>query len=234
MSVSPVLLRTLHRILGQLAELNGRLERGPRQIRIREANVAQLDQALAAAIDASKKTKLAADQKQLELRSSELKIQDLKGKLNMASSNKEFHALQEQIAACEMAGSVLADEILEGFEKADELDEAVVVARKKLEANQTDLARCRDEIAAEAEGIRRDITRLQAELEATEGELPKDFRVDYQRVVRSKGADALAVVEQGVCQGCGQQITLNRQNQLMLSEPVCCTACGRILYTPEP
>ncbi len=62
---------------------------------------------------------MAADQKQLQLKSSEDKVKDLRRKLNAAASNREYQALLEQIAADEMANSVLADEILEALEKID-------------------------------------------------------------------------------------------------------------------
>ena len=78
--------------------------------------------------------------------------------------------------------------------------------------------------------IRSDVVRLEEELAVSEKALPADFKSDYQRVVRSKGADSLATVEDGVCTGCGQQITLNMQNELKLSRLVFCKSCGRLLY----
>jgi predicted nucleic acid-binding Zn-ribbon protein len=36
-----------------------------------------------------------------------------------------------------------------------------------------------------------------------------------------------------VCTGCGQQITLNMQNELKLSKLVFCKSCGRLLYLTE-
>ena len=56
---------------------------------------------------------MTGDRKQLDLKASELRIADWKVKLNTCSSNKEYQTMNEQIAAAEMAGSVLADEILE-------------------------------------------------------------------------------------------------------------------------
>ena len=60
--------------------------------------------------------------------------------------------------------------------------------------------------------------------------MPPDLKADYQRVVRSKGADSLALADDGVCTGCGQQITLNMQNELNLSKLIFCKSCGRLLY----
>ena len=48
------------------------------------------------------------------------------------------------------------------------------------------------------------------------------------------GGDLIvAAADDGVCSGCGQQITLNMQNELRLARLVFCKSCGRILYLPE-
>ena len=74
---------------------------------------------------------------------------------------------------------------------------------------------------------------MEGELVQAEKALPADLKADYERVVRSKGADSLAVADDGVCTGCGQQITLNMQNELKLSKLIFCRSCGRLLYLPE-
>jgi predicted nucleic acid-binding Zn-ribbon protein len=230
MSVTTAALRELHRIHQQLAELRDRMERGPKQIRAREANVAQLDSQLNAARDRAKQTQLAVDRKQLDLRAGEQKIVDLRVKLNAANSNREYQTLLEQIAAAEMAGSVLSDEIIEGLEKIDQLASATKEAEHALAAGRQELDKARRAVEESALTVRENITRLERELAEAEKALPADLKGDYQRVVRSKGADSLAVAEDGVCTGCGQQITLNMQNELRLSRLVFCKACGRLLY----
>jgi len=132
MSVTAAALRDLHRIHQQLAELRDRLERGPKQVRARESNVAQLDARLAEAREKAKQTQMAVDRKQLDLKSGEQKVVDLRVKLNTANNNREYQALLEQIAAAEMAGSVLSDEILEGMDKVDQFVLLVKEAEKNL------------------------------------------------------------------------------------------------------
>jgi predicted nucleic acid-binding Zn-ribbon protein len=232
MSVTAAALRELHRIHQRLADLRDRLERGPKQVRARETNVAQLEAKLAEARDKAKQTQMAVDRKQLDLKSGEQKIVDLRVKLNACSSNREYQALLEQIAAAEMAGSVLSDEILEGLERIDQLVAQVKEADKTLAAGKQELEKARQTVEQSAETIRLELTGLEAELAQAEAELPADFKSDYQRIVRSKGADSLAVVDDGVCTGCGQQITLNMQNQLKLSNLIFCKSCGRLLYLP--
>ena len=113
MAVTATALRELHRIHRQLSDLKERKERGPRQIKAREANLAKQTEELARLQTEHKAARVRSDQKQLLLKSGEEKIEGLKVKLNAASSNREYQALKDQIAADQMAGSVLADEILE-------------------------------------------------------------------------------------------------------------------------
>ena len=232
MSITAAALRELHRIHQQLGDLRDRLERGPKQVRARESSVTQLEVKLAEAKEKAKQIQVAADRKNLELKSGEQKVVDLRAKLNAASSNKEYQALLEQIAAAEMAGSVLADEILEALEKIDQGSGLVKEAEKQLAAGKQELDKARKAVQDSAAGITTDVQRLEAELATAERALPADLKADYQRVVRSKGADSLAVADDGTCTGCGQSITLNMQNELRLSKLVFCKSCGRILYLP--
>jgi uncharacterized protein len=233
MALSAELLQRLHRIHRQLSDLRERYERGPRQVKAREVNSAKLDAELAASQDSVKQTKALSDRKQLDLKSNESRIADWQVKLNSCSNNKEYQTMTDQIAAATMAGSVLADEILETMERIDQLEAVVVEVKERLAAGKTELAKFRDVVAQESQLIAADIARLEGELGDAEKGLPVDFREDYRRVIRGKGADGMAKMEDGVCEGCGKQVTLNMQNHLLMGKPVFCTACGRLLYTGE-
>ncbi len=232
MSVTAAALRELHRIHQRLADLRDRLERGPKQVRAREAAVAQLEARLTEARDKAKQTQMSVDRKQLDLKAGEQKVLDLRVKLNQANSNREYQAFLEQIAAAEMAGSVLSDEILEAMERVDQLHVAVKEAEAQLAAGKQELGKNKQAIEAAAATTRADLAQLEIDLVTAEQALPADVKADYQRVVRSKGADSLSSVDDGVCTGCGQQITLNMQNELSLSKLVFCKSCGRLLYLP--
>ena len=130
--LSSDLLRRLHSLHNQLAELESQLQRGPRQIKAGEAIVQEATQNLESARQDVKKATMACDEKQLQLKSREDRIEDLKSKLNTAASNKEFNLLKEQIAADQQANSVQSDEILEALERIDELHEAVSAAESDL------------------------------------------------------------------------------------------------------
>ncbi len=233
MTVTADTLRELHRIHMQLSDLKNRLDRGPKQIRVREVCVTKIEVQLSEAQDSTRQSKMLANQKQLDLKTSENKILDLKAKLNACNTNKEYQTLLDQIAAAEMANSVLSDEILETLEQIDVLTVNVREAEKNVAAARSELAKMVEQVSSSTDAIQADISRLQAELDAAEGSLPPDFRVQYDRIIRSKKDDALAPAEDGVCTGCGQQITMNMQNDLAMSRAMFCKSCGRLLYLLE-
>lgn len=232
-SLSTEVLRTIHRLHRQLSDLHARQEQGPKRVRAAQAALAQQQQELAQAQDELKKTRIAADQKQLQFRANEEKIKDLKRKLMTATSNREYQALRDQIAADDMANSVLADEILEALEQVDqcqrriaELDNKVKLARERLQAVEKQLTEETPIIAA-------DLKRVEEQLREAERAIPEEIRDLYQRVVRQRGDDALAVIEGEYCGGCHQHVPINVYVQIKLSHPMFCKACGRLLYLAE-
>ncbi len=233
MSVTAGALRELHRIHRQLTDLCDRKERGPKQLKAREANLARLGDELAKVQTDYKAARVRSDQKQLLLKSGEDKIENLKVKLNASASNREYQALKDQIAADQMAGSVLADEILEAMEKIDELAAQMAEQQIKIGASKDELAKAQLAVRDQAGQLDVEIKRLEAELRQAESVLPADFREAYQRVVNSKHEDAMAEVQGEFCGGCYQQLTPNNMSELNMARAIFCRNCGRLIYLPE-
>jgi uncharacterized protein len=232
-NIGTSVLRILHRIHRQLTDLRERLDRGPRQIHLAETHVQHCESQLEKTKAQAKALRIEGDKKQLQLKSNEDKVKDLRRKLNAATSNREYQLLLEQIAADEMADSVLADEILEALDKIDTFQSNIAEAETALAAAVQRAAEVRDEVAQREPALKTDIARLEAELRQAEATLPKEIHDLYARIVRKKGEDALAVIESQYCGGCNQQIPLNSCNMVMLGQPVACKTCGRLLYMPE-
>jgi uncharacterized protein len=233
MSVTAGVLRELHRIHRQLGDLRERLDRGPKQIKARQTAVARLEADLVQVKAELKAARVGADQKQLLLKSGEAKVRELKVKLNAANSNREYQALKDQIAADEMAGSVLADEILEALEKIDGFAVTINEAEQNLAKGREELAKVEQHVRGQHDLMVADVQRLESDLKEVEVELPGDFRDAYQRVVKGKGSDAMAQVEGETCGGCYHHLTANIFSSLLMDRVVCCQSCGRMLYLPE-
>lgn len=183
--------------------------------------------------NALKKMRLASDEKQLQLKTRESRIEDLKAKLNTAASNKEFSLLKEQIAADVQANAVLSDEILEQFEQIDVLQGHVDKAEAELKEQQEEQAKRIAEVESRLGVLKEDLEGVRGQLKATEGKIPGSLRVEYERLIASRGEEALAPVDQESCGGCYQTLTTQVMNQLQLSQLVMCPNCNSLLYLPE-
>jgi len=223
-------LRRLHCIHQQLRDLRERMERGPRVVQAHEANVRRMETLLAEAQAKVKELKIKADEKQLQLKTGEANLERRRQQLREAKQNREYQALRDQIAADQMANSVLEDEILECLMKLDELTAKAKESAQAVAKAQEEAAKVRQQWEQEAPTLQADAARLEAELQQVEADLPAEFRELYRRLIRAKGGDALAPIHGEFCGGCNQHVPLNMVNAVMLSQPVCCKACGRLLY----
>ncbi len=233
MSITGTALRELHRIHKQLTDLRGRLDRGPKQIAASEGAVRRLEMEAEQSREAHKKARISSDEKQLQLKSREAKIDDLKAKLNLANSNKEFQTLKDQIAADQQANLVLEDEILESLEKIDQLAETLNKADAALESAKAEAGKVKSRIEGAQADLESELARVLADLKEAEANLPAAFKSDYDRVARVRGEEALAEVDGEVCGGCYHMLTPNMMNELYLSKPVFCKSCGALLYLTE-
>jgi predicted nucleic acid-binding Zn-ribbon protein len=233
MAVSAATLRTLHRIHRQLSDLRSRLARGPKQIAAGEANISRLTTAVATAKEEVKRCRMLADDKELQLREREGHILDVRAKLNACSTNREYQALIEQIAADEQANSVLSDEILELFDKVSTLQAAVKEHEAALEKGKSDAAAIRQKIDGAKESLETDLARLSGELSELEVGLPAELKQDYARIVGTRGEDGMAPIEGESCGNCYQTINSQMLNELLMERMVFCKSCGCILYLPE-
>lgn len=232
-NVATEALRTLHRIRRQLNDLEERQQRGPRVARAHQANLERLENDLAECQTEATALRIAADEKQLQLGSREAAVKRRQEQLLQASSNVEFQALKDQIAADQKANSVLTDEILEVMEKMDECARKVARAEAAVDRGRQETEKADNDVEVQSPRIQADIRRLEAELKEAEAALPGDFRELYRRLMRSRGEDALTPMNGQFCGGCNQHVPLNKINDLMLSHPIVCTNCGRLLYLPE-
>ena len=213
--------------------MKSQLDRGPRQVEAGVALVARAQQSVDMAREKLKQARLSADEKQLQLQTREARIEELKGKLNVAASNREFSLLKEQIAADEQANLVLSDEILESLESIDTIEIEVAASEGELKQQQDDQSERIAEIESRLAVVRDDLERAESELAKHESEIPSAAKADYTRLVASRGDEALAPVEDQSCGGCYQTLTTQTVSELALSRLVRCPNCNALLYIAE-
>jgi predicted nucleic acid-binding Zn-ribbon protein len=228
-------LRDLHLLHQRAKALRDRLASGPKTLAARQAALANRQAELEAAKKGLQDSKVQLKKHEHSLQSIDTKIDDLKIKLNQVKKNEEYKALQNQIAHDNAAKSKIEEDILLLLETSD----TKAVELKKLE---DDVKRSSAEVEALQQQLEEQVvahkTQLQ-ELETAiieaESAIPEQFRDQYRRIVGRYGADALAVCENGSCQGCYTSLTAQMINDLINGEGHSfCLSCGRLLYLPEP
>jgi len=231
--ISAELLQRLHRIYRQRTDVQGQIDRCPRQIQAGHTMVAGAKNALDESIAGIKRAKMSADQKQLQLKEREGRVLNLRGKLNEAASNREFDSFKEQIAADEQANSVLSDEILEALEQIDVLEANRLVCQSDLAAREAEQVKLIATVTDRLVVLKEDFARVDAERIEAETLIPAVVKVDYERLIAARGEEALAPVEDDNCGGCYQTLTTQIMNQIALSRLVRCPSCGAFLYRLE-
>jgi len=228
--VDYALLQRLHRMLIQLTDIEDRMRRGPIQIRL----VKTTEQGFSDALDAKKLELVAAQKdsktKQAQLDDRETKVEDLRGRLNAADSNKEYQLLKDRIAADEQANSVQSDEIFETLEKIDVLEAEFEEAKSNLEKAKSETTGIEKKVADELVVLKNDDARVRDELaEALKG-LPGELKVLYDRNLKTMGEDTFASTDTKTCGNCNMTLTQQTASNLLSSKPLACNGCGAILY----
>jgi predicted nucleic acid-binding Zn-ribbon protein len=217
-------------MLRQLTDIEDRMRRGPIQIRL----VKTTEQGFLEAAEEKKQELLAAQKearsKQAQLDDREAKLEDLRGKLNTADSNKEYQLLKDRIAADEQANSVQTDEIFETLEKIDVLKAELETANSNLEKAKSETAGIEKKVAEEQIVLKNDDARVREELEEALKGLHPDLRVPYERNIKSMGEDTFASTDTKTCGNCNLTLTSQTASDLLSCKPMVCNGCGSILY----
>jgi uncharacterized protein len=227
-------LRELHALHQRAKALRDRLISGPKTLATRQAVLASRRAALEEARKALKDRKAQVKLKESQLQGIQAKSDDLRVKLNQVKKQDEYNAIMHQLASDRKNVERLEVEILEAMEAND-------AKAAELAALEADVQKLDDEVAAFAREIESkagdqgaQLQALEAAITEAEAIIPEDQRDQYRRVVKQRGADALAPAEGGACSGCYVSVTTQMMNELInCHHLVFCKSCGRILYLPE-
>jgi predicted nucleic acid-binding Zn-ribbon protein len=226
-------IRRLHEILLLAADIRGQIERAPRQLKAAQMALQAAKDAVQGCKDSIKKNRMEADRKQLQQRQYETKLYEWQGKLNAAANNREYQAVKDQIAADTQANSVLSDEIFEILEGIDSLQIKLADLERVCKMTEEDSGKAESRIAERMVVLKRDLERVEGELKVAEAALPEDFAAIYHPLVKTRGEEAFAPLDERSCGGCNTGLPPRIIDQLRMGNPIACSSCGRWIYRPE-
>ncbi len=190
------------------------------------------------AVDEAKKalqdTKVQVHKKETQLKGMQEKSAELRVKLNSIKKQNEYDAIRNQLAMDNSAQSKLSDEILEAMMKVDEQAAALAAQEAEVQKIAGEVAAIQADIAAKTAEQKGQLEALDREILGAETVIPEAEREHYKRVVKQKGADAMAAVEGSACTGCFVSVTAQMMNDLINGgHLVICKTCGRLLYLAD-
>ena len=150
-------------------------------------------------------------------------------------TNREYEALQHEIADIDKQRSMLEDKIIEALERGEKIAE-------EIKAGEEELKREAERIANEKAQLERKLKQVEDEIAIKEDErlrltvdLDATLLKRYERIREAKGGIAVATVIGGACSGCFRSIPPHEMQNLKRDDRlITCEGCGRILiWKPE-
>lgn len=225
--------REIHRLRRHAKDLQADIERGPRQLQLQKKKITLAEDGLKQAQEEITRLKLANRERETTVKATNTLVEKHQRQLNEATSRKEYDALKTEIASEQGKVQKLEDEILQAMMTIDEKAAQLPEFENTIKQAKADFAafESTNEIRL---GERKQMleTTLQ-QLKEVEANLSEDVRPQYQRLVASMGADAMARVEGISCTTCYVGLTAQNMNELRMGMLVVCKSCGRFLYLPE-
>lgn len=173
-------------------------------------------------------------EKELELAVNVEGVKKLNGQLFSLKTNKEFQAMQKQIADAQADGSVIEEKILILFEESDKIKAQIDSENLKLKAEEDIFLRQKKAIESRSEEIGGRLSQLDAQRKQVIPGIDLKMLQEYERILHSRDGLAMVTVKDNSCGGCHMLVPPQVINLIKMYEHIItCEVCNRILYITE-
>ena len=224
------LLHDIHRLRKLIRDAHGEIEKAPKVHKAHQTKVAGLQKAAGDAKDELKKRKAHLMELESRLKAAGQTLQKHKDQYDKLSSPKEFAAKEADMHSTKLVIAKIEEEIFaaitdieERTAKLPDVEAAAAAGAKTFAAYEAEagerVARLKAEAAAAAK-----------QLAAQDAKLPPHAKVQYERLMKTYGADGLAAVVNATCTHCRIGLTQQQMGDLSNENFACCKNCGRAQY----
>lgn len=241
--MGPVLngLVKLQSVENRLRAAKAKLARCRRNVILQENQIRTLTSNLEAKKEEVQLTRVQSDRLELELKSRDESINNLRAALNSAKTNKEYAAVLTQLNTAKADNSKIETQILELMkdievdqQECERIAEQIADRKKILDHTRTETEQLSVKYQAE-------IDQIQKEWDAEAKHITPDALRIFERVAETYDGEALATVDEQEgktttysCSGCFMSITHETVNLLMTKDDIIrCPNCTRILVLPS-
>ena len=226
----PIILQ-LQEIDGEIDKLENIKAKIPIELQSLNSELAGHEKAFQIKTDAQKTLQKERRSKDRQLEVQQEQLEKYKSQRLAIKTNKEYTALESEIAELEGSNSEIEDEILELMISIDETADEIAVARNELKAREDIFKEERDKLLSEARKQDRKIAKWNKKRGAFLGKIDPTLMKKYDNWRNRRGGSLVAVIMGESCGGCHLKLPPQLINEVRKGEHLyTCNSCGRILY----
>ena len=224
----------LQQLENTATEARGQLEDIP-------ARLEALERALAEHAEVVEAANLALNEQRTSRATLEKNVAEVEGRLNRfkeqlmsVKTNKEYQAMQTEIAVGEKEVRRLEDQLLERMLEADALSQDVIQAQQRLAEEQTRVDTGREHIEQERAALQAQLETFDLERSKVTEQLPSQAMSLFELLARERKGVAVVEAKLGRCTSCQVRLRPQLFNDVRLNSALIqCESCQRILYFAE-
>ena len=184
--------------------------------------------------DDLKKIQLKQRDKEKELAEKENNIKKFDTQLGQVKTNKEYAALQQEIASLKADNSLLEEEIIKTLDSVEAAEDEVRKERERLKLVEKQFQVRQNEIAEKEKFLAETIEARKKSREEIIKQVPPDARSLYDLIIQKKQGLALVKINGEICGACQLQLRPQLINEIRMGQSlIVCENCSRILYFEE-
>jgi hypothetical protein len=166
-----------------------------------------------------------------ELAAVQSRLSKYKDQLMEVKTNKEYQAMQNEIATADREVRSREDRILERMEEQEDLTRALKEAENALKQEQAAVAAERRSLDEDKARLDTDIGRLAADREALRPKIGGDALRLFDHLARQRRGIAIVEAREGHCSFCHVRLRPQVFNEIRRNEKLIqCDSCMRLLY----
>lgn len=159
------------------------------------------------------------------------RLSKFKGQLMEVKTNKEYQAMQKELAGAEQDIRSHEDRLLDHMEAAESLAAGLKSAEAALKADQTEIAREAQALDAERATIDLDLRQASERRSAIVATVSSEALAIFERIAYGRKGLAVAEARDGLCTVCHVRLRPQVFNEVRRNDAINqCDSCTRILY----
>lgn len=181
-----------------------------------------------------KKLKVRQKEKEIELLTKEETIKKHQTQLYQIKTNKEYTAMEKEIASLKADNSILEEGIINLLDEADAVEKEIADNKKIYEQEKSRIEAEKNKVEQEKSQLEAELKNIEAQRSEFVKNIHKNILSKYERILHAKDGLALVPVVEDACGGCNMNLPPQVINEVKLkNDLIFCGNCSRILYSKD-